>query len=75
MTYTAFMHVMPEEKQHGINMHAMRHLIAETHLDDHPGDYIGAAAKLNDEVEQIIKTYGDKDRTKAMRRIAEQYEL
>lgn len=72
MTYAAFVHTDPDEKQHGINMHAMRHLVAETHLEDHPGDYIGAAAKLNDDVEQIIKTYGDKDRTKAMRRVAEE---
>jgi len=65
--YLAFLNVMPSEKQHGINLHAMRHLVASTHVDDCPGDYLGAAAKLNDDVEQIIKTYGDKDRSKAMR--------
>lgn len=73
MTYTAFMKIMPEENQHGINIHAIRHLVAETHLDEYPGDFIGAASKLNDDVEQIIKTYGDKDRSKAMRRVSENY--
>lgn len=71
MTYTAYLHTASDEKQHGINHHAMRHLAAETHLMDHPGDFIGAAGILNDDVEQIIKTYGDKDRGKAMRRVAQ----
>jgi len=70
LTYQAYSNTLPEEKQHGINIHAMRHIVAETHLEEHPGDFIGAAAKLNDDVEQIIKTYGDKDRSKAMRRVA-----
>ena len=70
LTYQAYFYTMPNEKQHGVNIHAMRHLVAETHLDENPGDFIGAAAKLNDEVEQIIATYGDKDRAKAMRRVS-----
>ena len=71
LTYQAYLITMPHDKQHGINLHAMRHLVAETHLEEHPGDFIGAAAKLNDDIEQVIKTYGDKDRAKAMRRVAE----
>ncbi|MGB5446582.1 MAG: hypothetical protein WBM99_13875, partial [Psychromonas sp.] len=71
MTYNAYLHTAPDEKQHGINQHAMRHLAAETYLLDHPGDFIGAAGILNDDVEQIIKTYGDKDRAKAMRRVSQ----
>lgn len=71
ITYQAYVHTAPEEKQHGINIHGLRHLVAETHLDEFPGDFVGAAAKLNDDPEQIIKTYGDRDRSKAMRRVAE----
>jgi hypothetical protein len=71
MTYNAYLHTAPDEKQHGINHHAMRHLAAETYLKDHPGDFIGAAGILNDDVEQIIKTYGDKDRASAMRRVSQ----
>jgi hypothetical protein len=70
MTYVAYLNVAPDEKQHGINHHGTRHLAAETYLKKNPGDFIGAAAMLNDEVEQIIKTYGDKDRAAAMRRVA-----
>jgi hypothetical protein len=70
MTYAAYLNVAPDEKQHGINHHGTRHLAAETHLENNPGDYIGAAAILNDDIEQIIKTYGDKDRSAAMRRVA-----
>ncbi len=71
ITYYAYFHTKQHVKQWGINIHALRHLVAETHLDEHPGDFIGAAAKLNDDVEQIIKTYGDKDRSKAMRRVTQ----
>ncbi|SEL90008.1 hypothetical protein SAMN05216262_1318 [Colwellia chukchiensis] len=71
LTYTAYLHILPEAKQHGINIHAMRHIVAETHLEENPGDYIGAASKLNDDVDQIIRTYGDKDRSKSMKRVAE----
>jgi len=69
--YTAFLNIMGQEKQHGINLHGMRHIVAVTHLEENPGDYVGAAAKLNDDIEQIIKTYGDRDRSKAMRRASE----
>ncbi|MNF74923.1 hypothetical protein D3C84_569700 [compost metagenome] len=75
LTYQAYLMTMPHDKQHGINIHALRHLVAETHLEEHPGDFIGAAAKLNDDVEQIIKTYGDKDRAKAMRRVSDNEKL
>ena len=69
VTEKAFLEVHPDLIQEGINIHAMRHLIAETHLELKPGDFIGAAAKLNDEVEQIIKTYGNRDRSKVMREL------
>jgi hypothetical protein len=68
-TEKAFIEVHPDLIQEGINIHAMRHLIAETHLELNPGDFIGAAAKLNDEIEQIIKTYGNRDRSKVMREL------
>jgi hypothetical protein len=54
----------------GINLHAMRHLIAITHLERNKGDYEGVAAILNDDVEQVFKTYGPKNRKNAMKRIA-----
>jgi hypothetical protein len=72
MTYVAYLNVLPDENQHGINIHAMRHLAAETHLEKNSGDYIGAAAILNDDIEQIIKTYGNRDRAAAMRRVSQE---
>lgn len=71
-TCDAFYNISPEDDQNGINIHAMRHLAAETYLENNPGDYLGAAALLNDEVETVIKVYGNRDRAKAMRELAEQ---
>ncbi len=70
VTYTTFSHIMPDTKQHGIYHHGMRHLVAETHLKQNPGDYSGAAAKLNDTTETIIEKYGENDRARAMKRVA-----
>lgn len=70
LTYKAFLNTMPHVKQHGINFHSSRHIVAIDHLEQFPGDFMGAAAKLNDEQQQIIDTYGDQDRAKAMIRVA-----
>lgn len=71
MTYEAYSHVLPSTKQAGYNIHGLRHLVGETHLDLHPGDVIGAAAKLNDTEATIIETYSDRDRGRAMKRITD----
>jgi hypothetical protein len=70
-TRDAFYDVDSELEQVGINAHGMRHLAAETHLDRYPGDFIGAAAIINDDVEQVHKTYGTKDRSHAMKRLGD----
>jgi len=69
-THLAFSYVDQSLAQSGINIHAMRHLVVITHLELNPGDFIGAAAIINDEVSQIFKRYGDKDRAKAMKRLS-----
>lgn len=73
-TRDAFYEVDPSLEQSGINIHGMRHLSAESHLDEYPGDFIGAAAIINDTVEMVIKTYGQRDRSKAMKRLGEKAE-
>ena len=70
LTYKAYVFVLPQEKQHGINLHGLRHLVTVTHLEEFPDDYLGAASKLNDSKAQIILTYGDNDRLTAMQRVA-----
>jgi hypothetical protein len=70
MTCDAF-HEICDENQWGINIHALRHLVARTYLDEYPGDWEGAAAILNDDIEQIIKIYGNKDRSKTMKEVAD----
>lgn len=70
LTYTACLMIFPDTKQHGINIHGLRHLTAETHLEQYPGDIDGAAAKLNDSKALIEATYGNQDRAKDMRRVA-----
>jgi hypothetical protein len=62
-TKEAFYALDPNLKQVGVNIHALRHLAAITHLENHPGDYKGAAKIINDDVEQIFKTYGDKSKS------------
>lgn len=69
-THLAFSGVDQTLVQSGINIHAMRHLVVITYLELNPGDFIGAAAIINDEVSQIFKRYGDKDRAKAMKRLS-----
>jgi hypothetical protein len=59
----------PELQSKGINIHSLRHLSATTHLELNKGDYIGAAAILNDNIEQIVKVYGTKNRSQAMREL------
>lgn len=73
-TYYSFSKLMNKEVVTGINGHAFRHLSAETYLDFNPGDFLGAAAILNDDIEQVIKTYGGRDRAKAMRKIGDKKE-
>jgi len=70
LTYMAFLNTMPHVKQHGINIHSSTHIVAIDHLEQFPGDFMGAAAKLIEEQQQITNTYGDQDRAKAMRRVA-----
>ncbi|NQY94952.1 MAG: hypothetical protein HRT43_12360 [Campylobacteraceae bacterium] len=69
-TRLAFSDIDPDLEQSGVNIHAMRHLVVITYLELYPGDFIGAAAILNDEVSQIFVRYGDKDRAKAMKRLS-----
>jgi len=69
-TKLAFSGIDQGLEQVGINIHAMRHLVVITYLELNPGDFIGAAAIINDEVSQIFKRYGDKDRGKAMKRLS-----
>lgn len=71
LTYKYLLKLFPDIKQNGINIHALRHIVAIDHLETYPGDYTGAGAKLNDTVEQIIKTYGNKDVAGAMQRVAD----
>lgn len=66
MTCDAFYEIVDKE-QEGVNIHATRHLSATTYLDNNPGDFYGAAAILNDSVEQVLKTYGDTDRSRKMK--------
>lgn len=69
MTCDAF-HFTCDEHQWGLNIHAMRHLAAETELDL-GGSYSDVAGLLNDEVAQVIKIYGRKDRSKSMKKVAQ----
>jgi len=62
----------PELKSKGINIHSLRHLAATTHLELNKGDYIGAAAILNDNIEQVVKVYGTKNRSQAMRELGDE---
>lgn len=41
----------------GINAHATRHIAASIYLDQNPGDVIGAALLLNDDIQTVIETY------------------
>jgi hypothetical protein len=66
-TGAAFNECYPDLITGGVNVHALRHLAVGTHLELNPKNYIGAAAILNDGVEQIIKTYGPKNRAQAMK--------
>ena len=69
-TKLAFSGINEGLEQVGINIHAMRHLVVITYLELNPGDFIGAAAIINDEVSQIFQRYGDKNRGKAMKRLS-----
>jgi len=45
----------------GINPHATRHIAASIYLDSHPGDVVGAALLLNDDIKTVIDTYVQPD--------------
>lgn len=68
-TYSAYYTIDPEIDQEGVNIHATRHIAVTTHLHNNPGDFYGAAAILNDKIDQVIKTYGEKDRVATMQRL------
>ena len=70
-TLEAFKVVAPDLEQYGINIHAMRSLSVITFLQRHGSDYEGASGIINDDEEQIYKTYGNQDRTKTQKRLSE----
>ena len=72
-TCDVFADLLPEVTLPAVNIHAMRHLAVISFLDEHPGAYSKAAAILNDEEEQIIKTYGKVDRAIMMRHLSADY--
>jgi len=73
-TRDAFYEVDQSLEQCGINIHGMRHLSVESHLEEFPGDFTGAAHIINDTVGMIISTYGEQDTSKAKKRLREKSE-
>lgn len=71
ITHGVFSYLMPNEKQRGINIHALRHLSAMTFLQYYPGQDAGAAAILNDSIEMIRRTYGTTDNEEEMKTLNE----
>jgi len=65
MTRKAYEYVLPDTVQEGLFMHSNRHLSVCTYLDKNPGEFLQAASILNDEVEQVILKYGDRDKARA----------
>lgn len=72
-TCDAFADLLPSESNPAVNIHATRHLSAITYLDEHKGAYRDVAAIINDNEEQVVKTYGNKDRAIVMRELSANY--
>jgi len=59
----------------GINAHATRHISASIYLDKNPGDVIGAALLLNDDIQTVIETYIQTDTQRYQEKANELFDL
>ena len=56
--------IFPDICHEGINMHAMRHLVATLFLNEHPSQYAPLSVLLNDSLAVVIATYAEIDQQK-----------
>jgi len=59
ITFGLLQRIDKDRRQQGINIHAMRHLMATLYLRENPGDYPALATLLHDTLDVVVKEYAE----------------